>query len=324
MEFKDYYKILGVTDTASPEEIKKSYRKLARKFHPDVSKEAKAEDKFKELGEAYEVLKDPEKRAEYDQLKKLGSVDREGRFSPPPGWESASHFSGGGFTDADSAHFSDFFESLFGRSGSAHRSYTQTGQQRSFRMRGEDVHTRLALFLEEAFVGGERQITLRVPEVDEQGLVSHREKTLSVKIPPGLGQGQNLRLRGQGAPGIGGGENGDLFIDIEIAPHPLFDIDGKNLLLTLPVTPWEAALGAQVTVPTVTGKVSLKIPAGSLQGQKFRLKGKGLPGQPAGDQIVLLQIALPSSHLPDSQELYAKLAELEGSFNPRAKLGVEK
>ncbi len=322
MDFKDYYRILGVAEQTSPDEIKKAYRKLARKYHPDVSKESDAEERFKELGEAYEVLKDPEKRAEYDQLKKLGSVDREGRFTPPPGWESASHFSAGGFTDADARQFSDFFESVFGRSGSAHRSYARDGHQRSFRMRGEDIHTRLALFLEEAFAGGERQITLRVPEVDEHGLVSHRDKTLNVKLPPGLGQGQHLRLRGQGAPGIGGGENGDLFIDIDIAPHPLFDIDGRNLLLTLPITPWEAALGAQVPVPTLGGKVNLRIPRGSVQGQRLRLKGKGMPGDPPGDQLIILQVVLPERHDPAAEALYKKLAELEGHFNPRAALGV--
>lgn len=322
MDFKDYYQILGVPDTATPEETKRAYRKLARKYHPDVSKEPDAEAKFKELGEAYEVLKDPEKKAEYDQLRKMGARDADGRFRPPPGWESASHFSSGGFTEADAAHFSDFFESIFGKGGSAHRTYTNGGQQRSFQMRGEDIHARLALFLEEAVAGGERKITLSVPEIDARGLVTHREKTLNVKLPPGLGKGQHLRLKGQGAPGIGGGENGDLFIDIDIAPHPIFDVDGRDLLLTLPLTPWEAVRGAQVTVPTVGGKVSLKIPAGSQPGQKLRLKGKGLPGPTPGDQIVILQLVLPDKPHPDAVAIYDTLAKLESGFNPRARLGV--
>jgi curved DNA-binding protein len=322
VDFKDYYRILGVSDSAAPDDIKKAYRKLARKYHPDVSKESDAEAKFKELGEAYEVLKDPQKKAEYDQLRSLGAQDAQGRFRPPPGWESASHFSSGGFTDADAAHFSDFFESIFGKGGSAHRTYNQGGQQRSFQMRGEDIHASLALFLEEAVTGGQRTITLSVPEIDDRGLVTHRDKTLSVKIPPGLSKGQHLRLKGQGAPGIGDGENGDLFITIDIAPHPLFDIEGRDLLLTLPITPWEAVRGGQITVPTIKGKVSLKIPPGALQGQKLRLKGKGLPGHPPGDQIVILQLALPEKAHPESDALYAKLAELESGFNPRARLGV--
>lgn len=322
MEFKDYYHILGVSEAATADEIKKAYRKLARKYHPDVSTEAQAEDRFKEVGEAYEVLKDPEKRAEYDQLRKMGAFKGDGRFQPPPGWESASHFSQGGFTEADAAQFSDFFEAIFGRGGSAHRTYGAGGQQRSFRMRGDDVHTRLALFLEEAFQGGERQISFAVPEIDERGLVSHRQKTLKVKIPPGMRPGQQMRLRGQGAPGIGGGEPGDLFLEIELAPHPVFDVDGSDLIMTLPVTPWEAALGAQVTVPTLSGKVNLHVPRGSSQGTRLRLKGKGLPGQSPGDQIVILQLQQPATHSAEAEALYAKLAEIEHAFNPRAALGV--
>ncbi|WLQ12637.1 DnaJ C-terminal domain-containing protein [Hahella aquimaris] len=321
MEFKDYYKILGVAEAASADDIKKAYRKLARKYHPDVSKEKDAEVKFKEVGEAYEVLKDPEKRAEYDQLKRMGAYGEDGRFRPPPDWESASHFNGGGFTEADARHFSDFFESIFGRGGSAHRTYKQ-GHQQSFRMRGEDVHAKIALFLEEAFHGCEKQVQVQVPEIDEYGLVGHRSKSLNVKIPAGMGPGQHVRLRGQGAAGFGGAENGDLFLEVELAPHPVYSVDGKDIYLTLPISPWEAALGATVTAPTLNGKVNVKVPKGASSGQKLRLKGRGLPGNPAGDQIIVLQVTLPKSHSVDAEALYKELAEKEKSYNPRSKLGV--
>lgn len=321
MEFKDYYKILGVADTADATEIKTSYRKLARKYHPDVSKEDNAEHKFKELGEAYEVLKDPEKRAEYDQLRQMGAQQADGRFRPPPGWKSAADFSDAQQAGADSQHFSDFFESIFGGAGTAHRSYSQDGGQRSFRMRGQDLHYKIALLLEEAQQGCQQQISLRVPETDEYGLVSHRDKTLNIKIPAGVTPGQRIRLAGQGAPGIGGAEAGDLFLEIEFAPHPYFSVDGKNILLTLPVSPWEAALGATIEVPTLSGKINLKIPKGSSSGDKLRIKGKGLAGAPAGDQLVVLRITLPKEHSSAAQALYQQLAEQESAFNPRTVWG---
>ncbi|WP_020407033.1 DnaJ C-terminal domain-containing protein [Hahella ganghwensis] len=322
MEYKDYYKILGVKESASAEEIKKSYRKLARKYHPDVSKEADAEASFKELGEAYEVLKDPEKRAEYDQLRKMGAFSGDGHFQPPPGWESASHFSGGGFTDADPQHFSDFFEAIFGRSGTAHRQYGRGGRQYGFQMRGDDIHHKLPLFLEEVYSGVSKQITVNIPEVDERGMLAHKRKTLNVKIPAGMAPGQHIRLRGQGAPGVGGADSGDLFLEIELAPHPVFSVQGNDILINLPITPWEAALGTQVVVPTLSGKVNVKIPKGATQGQKLRLKGRGLKGGKQGDQIVILQISVPSQHSKEAEELYAKLAEQEKSYNPRNKMGV--
>lgn len=320
MEYKDYYKILGVAEDADAAEIKRVYRKLARKFHPDVSKEENAEERFKEVGEAYEVLSDPEKREEYDQLRQMGAFAGDGSFQPPPGWESAANFGGGGFTEADAQAFSDFFESVFGRGGSAHRTYGGTGQQRSFRMRGEDVHFRLALFLEEAYNGGEKEIEFSVPEVDQRGLVTHKRRRLKVRIPRGVAQGQHIRLRGQGAPGVGGGDNGDLFLEIDIAPHPLFSVDGRDIHLNLPVSPWEAALGQTVNVPTLGGKVELKIPAGAQSGQKLRLKGRGLPGSSPGDQYVTLQVVMPPAQTAKSRELFEALAE-EVPFNPREKLG---
>ena len=316
MEFKDYYKILGVAESADADAIKAGYRKLARKYHPDVSKEKDAEDKFKEIGEAYEVLKDEEKRAEYDQLRQLGARQADGGFRPPPGWQSAREFSNADM-DGGSQPFSDFFESIFG-DGTAHRSYSQEGSQRSFRMRGQDVHYKIALLLEEALRGSQQQITLRMPEADEYGLVTHRDKTLNIKIPAGVTQGQRIRVAGQGAPGIGGAEAGDLFLEIEFAPHPYFSVDEKNILLTLPVAPWEAALGATVEVPTLNGRVNLKIPPGSNSGDKLRIKAKGLPGNPPGDQLVTLRVTLPKKHSSEAEALYRQLAEKESDFQPRA------
>lgn len=319
MDFKDYYAVLGVSESAKPEEIKKAYRKQARKYHPDVSKEADASDRFKDVGEAYEVLKDPEKRAEYDQLRKYGTRD-DGSFQPPPGWQSASGFGGGGYTEADARQFSDFFEEIFG--GGRRGGFGGGGFRQSMRMRGEDVHARLALFLEEAFNGCEKQVSFTVHEPDDQGRLIPRQKTLKVKIPAGMREGQHIRLKGQGAPGVGGGESGDLFIEVELAPHPHFSIEGRDVLVTVPISPWEAALGATVTVPTVSGKVNVKVPKGATSGRKLRLKGKGFPGKHPGDQIVVLQVAMPEQHTAEAEALYEKLAELEKGFNPRSKLHV--
>jgi len=322
MQYKNYYGILGVEESATPDEIKKSYRKLARKYHPDLNKKSDSEEKFKEVGEAYEVLKDPVKRKEYDDLKKMGAFSQSEGFQPPPGWESATHFSGGEFTGADSQQFSDFFESVFGRSGTANRHYTRGGHQQSFHMRGEDIHVKLPLFLEESFAGGSKQISITLPEVDARGLVNHRNKTLKVNLPKGMTTGQHIRLKGQGAPGIGGGEAGDLFLEVELAPHPVYSVDGKDIILTLPVSPWEAALGAQVDVPTLGGVVNLTIPKGSTSGKKLRLRGRGMPGKPPGDLLVMLQITLPEHHSSEAESLYQQLEKAEHSFHPRQKLGV--
>lgn len=312
MEFKDYYNILGLKESADAAEVKKAYRKLARKYHPDVSSEANAEERFKEVNEAYEVLGDAEKRAEYDQLKKLGARGPDGSFRPPPQWESAAHFSDTGVGGGGS--FSDFFESIFGRHGTAHRSY-RSGHQQKFQMRGEDIHAQLPLLLEEAYQGGQKTIEFTVPEVDDYGLISHRRKKLNVKIPANLNPNTPIRLRGQGAPGIGGGAAGDLFIEIKIAPHPLFTVQGKDLYRTLPLAPWEAALGARVELPTLADKVKLTIPPNSQPGTRLRVKGRGLAG---GDLYVELRIVMPDKHSEKAQELYRQIAE-ECAFNPRAK-----
>lgn len=323
MDFKDYYAALGVSESATPEEIKKAYRKLARKYHPDVSKEDDAANKFKDVGEAYEVLKDPEKRAEYDQLRKYGAKG-DGSFEPPPGWQSASGFGGGGYTEADAQQFSEFFEEVFGGGRPGASSFTGGfgGRRQSMRMRGEDVHSKLALFLEEAYQGCEKQVSFNIQELNKQGQLVSRRKTLNVKIPAGMKEGQHVRLKGQGAPGIGGGEAGDLFIEVEYAPHPHFTVQGTDILVTVPVTPWEAALGATIKVPTVTSTVSVKVPKGSSGGRKLRLRGKGLPGTQPGDQIVVLQIVMPDRHSEKAEELYRELAEAEKGFNPRGKLNV--
>lgn len=333
MEYKDYYKIMGVGRDASQEDIKKAYRRLARKYHPDVSSEPDAEAKFKEVGEAYEVLGDPEKRAAYDSLGR----DWQGgeQFRPPPDWEQHFGFggrgggaaggTGGGFTD-----FSDFFESLFGEAGLGEAGFgrARTGRARtgrgaegfSFRSRGEDFQTTITLSLEEAYRGVTKTLTLSMPEIDESGVVRQRERTINVRIPPGATDGRRIRLPSQGGAGTGGAR-GDLYAVVRIAPHAFFRPDGRDVHLDVPVTPWEAALGATVTVPTLGGAVDLKVPKGSQSGRKLRLKGRGLPGKPPGDQIVTLQIVAPEATTPEAEAQYRRLAETVPA-NPRAHFGV--
>ena len=315
MEFKDYYKTMGVARDATQDEIKRAYRKLARKYHPDVSKEADAETRFKEIGEAYEVLKDPEKRAAYDQLGADWKAGQE--FHAPPDWDAGFEFRGGGFTGSDASAFSDFFESLFGRGFQGTPHARQTG----FRTRGEDHHAKVLVDIEDAWHGATRQISLQVPEVDAQGRLHTRERVLNVRIPAGIRQGQHIRLAGQGAPGLGAGPAGDLYLEIEFRPHPFYRVDGKDMYLELPVAPWEAALGATAKVPTPAGIVDLKIPPGSGRGRKLRLKGRGIPARPPGDLYVVLKIALPAADSAAAQALYRKM-EQELAFNPRAHLGV--
>ena len=314
MQFKDYYQIMGVARDATQDEIKRAYRKLARKYHPDVSKVADAEVRFKELGEAYEVLKDAEKRAAYDQL---GADFKGGQdFRPPPDWNAGFEFSGGGFTGGDAADYSDFFESLFGRGFRA-----GGGARASFHARGEDHHARVLIDLEDSYQGATRTITLRVPGVDAQGHVITRERVLNVSIPKGIREGQHIRLSGQGSAGMGEGKAGDLYLEVEFRPHPLYRVEGRDLYLDLPVTPWETALGATVKVPTLGGIVELKIPEGSVSGRKLRLKGRGIPGDPPGDCYVMLAIELPPANSEAAKEVYRKMAQ-QLNFNPRAKLGV--
>jgi curved DNA-binding protein len=314
VEFKDYYRIMGVEEKATADEIKKAYKKLVRRYHPDVSKEQDAEQKFKDLGEAYEVLKDPGRRSEYDQLRKMGARGSVGNFRPPPGWESATRFYDSGESTGE---FSDFFEAIFGRNGGFHRSY---GGNQQMRMRGEDVHAELALLLEEACNGAEQLVEIRVPEVEANALISHRSKKIKLKIPPGTADNSVLRLKGQGAPGMGGEPAGDVLVKIRIAPHPLFAVEGRNISLVVPVLPHEAALGTQVTIPTLQGQARVKIPAGSQSGQKLRLAGKGMPGQEPGDFFVVLKLVMPDSISEKEKALFEALAK-ENTSNPRSHWG---
>ena len=313
MEFKDYYKVMGVARDATEAQIKQAYRKLARKYHPDVSKEKDAEARFKEIGEAYEVLKNPEKRAAYDQL---GQGPRPGEdFRPPPDWGSGFEFSGAGVGGGNADH-SDFFESLFGAAAAGRR------QRRGFdNGRGEDHHARVLLDLEAALHGGSRTFTLRVPEIDAQGRLISKERVLNVQVPKGILAGQTVRLAGQGSSAGAEGTPGDLFIEVDFQPHPLYRVDGRDLYLDLPVAPWEAALGAGVKIPTPGGVVDLKIPASSHAGTKLRLKGRGIPASTPGDLYVVLQIALPAAHDEKAKAAYRAMADAL-PFNPRTSLGV--
>jgi len=316
MEYKDYYKIMGVKREATQDDIKRAYRKLARKFHPDVSKESDAEAKFKELGEAYEVLKDPEKRAAYDSL---GAQWKAGQdFHPPPGWDAGFEFRDFGDAGPDLGGFSDFFESVFGR---ARRTPGGASARREFRIRGEDHHAKVMVDLEDSYKGASRSITLQVPQVDERGRVVTRSRTLSVRIPRGIRQGQQIRLAGQGGPGVGGGEAGDLYLEIEFNPKGRYRVEGADVYLDLPVAPWEAALGATVKAPTPAGSVDLKVPPNSQPGKKLRLKGRGIPAREPGDFYVVLQVVLPPADNEKHRKVYEQMKQ-SFAFNPRA--GMER
>ncbi|MBV4539342.1 MULTISPECIES: curved DNA-binding protein [Pseudomonas] len=316
MDFKDYYKILGVEPTADDKAIKAAYRKLARKYHPDVSKERDAEDKFKEANEAYEVLGDAQKRAEFDEIRKYGG--QHGRpFQAPPGWQSRGGAgAGGGFEGGD---FSDFFSSIFGARSGSPFGRGQQQQQRSAGRRGQDVELELAVFLEETLNNESKQISFQVPQTNGAGQrTGFTTKTLNVKIPAGVADGERIRLKGQGAPGVGGGANGDLFLTIRMAPHPLFDVEGHDLIITVPLAPWEAALGAKVEVPTLSGKINLTIRPDSQSGQRLRIKGRGLATKHGerGDLYAQLKVVMPTQSDAETRELWSKLSE-KAAFNPR-------
>ena len=316
MQYKDYYKIMDLSRDASQDEVKRAYRKLARKYHPDVSKEADAEAKFKELGEAYEVLKDPEKRAAYNQL---GANWKSGQdFKPPPNWDEGFEFKGGGFTGGDNSEFSDFFEQLFGRAGfqSAH-----AGRKTSEHLRGQDSHAKIHIDLEDSYRGATRNISLSTPEMSAQGELHVKHRSLNVKIPKGIKQGQHIKLAGQGNPGLGSGEAGDLFLELVFNNHPLYRVAETDVYLDLPVAPWEAALGAKIKVPIPDGSVELKIPPNSRQGSKLRLTGRGLPTKVPGNFFVELQIVLPLASTDQAKEVYQNMQQTLG-FNPRESMGV--
>ena len=301
MDFKDYYAVLGVDRAASADQIKRAYRQLARKFHPDVSKEADAEARFKDVAEAHEVLHHTERRAAYDAV--LDARAAGPAQQPTTHWSDGFEFNGG-----DPDH-SAFFEQLFGRSPG----------RRPARA-GEDHHARVQIDLEDSFRGGVRSITLRLPVTGTDGAVRLQHRQLDVNIPKGLRAGQHLRLSGQGGPGADGSKAGDLYLDIEFAPHPRFRIEGRDVYIDLALAPWEAALGCTVAVSTPDGDVHLTVPAGSAAGRKLRLKGRGIPGTPPGDLFVMLVVTLPPAVTPTDQDAYRRLAESFPGFSPRTPL----
>lgn len=315
MEFKDYYKIMGVARDATQDEIKRAYRQLARKYHPDVSKDPEAEVHFKELGEAYAVLKDLEKRAAYDRLGANWQAGQD--FRPPPDWNAGFEFSGDGSDAKGAENFSDFFESLYGHA------FAGSGRGRpEFHARGEDRHAQVMIDLADAYSGSTRVITLRTPEVDANGRVAMRSHQLNVTIPRGVRAGQHIRLAGQGAPGIGQGKAGDLYLEVAFNPHAHFRVEQRDVFLNLPLAPWEAALGASVSVPTPNATVDLKIPPNSKSGSKLRLKGRGIPGNTPGDFYVVLQVVLPTAESAADKAFYASMAEQFKAYKPRSGLGA--
>ena len=321
MEFKDYYKILEITPEASQDDIRKAYRKLARKYHPDVSKEKDAETRMREVNEANDVLRDEEKRAAYDQLRTNVSS---GGAAPGPGWDRGFEFAGGDGHAPDDAQFHDFLSSLFKQAERQRRGSgadaRQAGAQQPYK--GEDHHADIEISLEDSLNGVTRELGLRSVQLDAQGRPQLVNRTLSVKIPVGVRAGQMIRLSGQGMPGEAGGPAGDLFLTVHFAAHPLYQVQGRDLSIKLPVTPWEAACGGQVHVPTLQGEVEVSIGAGSQPGSKLRLRGKGLPGDPAGDLYLVLEIVWPPATTEAAKEAYQALAKA-APFNPRRHLGVQ-
>ncbi|MDY0039170.1 MAG: DnaJ C-terminal domain-containing protein [Desulforhabdus sp.] len=324
VKFRDYYEILGVPRTATQEEIQRAYRKLARKLHPDVNKASDAEEKFKQLGEAYEVLKDPEKRQKYDQL---GAHWKDGQdFRPPPGWDVHFDFGRGGagpgqagFDWSGAGGFSDFFETLFGGAG-GFRQARRGGPQQGpvWRQDGIDQEATVRISLEDAFHGATKPITLQMQSLTPDGRASVQERSYEVKVPPGILPGQKIRLSGQGGEGTGGGRRGDLYLKVEIEPHPLYRLEGKDIYMELPITPWEAVLGTEVKISTLSGPITLKVPAGTQNGKKLRFRGKGMPSAKggAGNLYAVVTVVVPTRLSQREQELFEELGKVS-QFNPR-------
>jgi len=308
MEFKDYYATLGVPRTATQDEIKRAYRKLARKYHPDLNKQADAEAQFKDVGEAYKVLGDPEKRAAYDDV---GQRYRSGQeFSPPPGWDGGGFEFSGRDVGTGEADLSEFFQALFGRGAPAAHMHHGTPTA------GADHHARISIDVEDAYRGARRTISLRLPVLDAQGHLHFQERQLEVNIPKGVRAGQHLRLAGQG--GAEGGAAGDLYLEIAFREHSHFRVDGRDVYVDLPLAPWEAALGASVSVTVPDGTVQLSVPPGSPLGRKLRLKGKGIPGKPAGDLYAVVLITAPAAQTEAQKAAYASLAQSFADYHPRS------
>ncbi len=317
MDFKDYYAVLGVARDASADDIKKAYRKLARKYHPDVSTAPDAAQRMSEVNEAYAVLSDPEKRAAYDRLAQGYRAGQS--FTPPPDWGAGFEFHGAP-EGMDAEAFSDFFSELFGRMGAA-RAGASRRRAHAAPGRGEDLHAKVVLDLEEAWRGGTRTLTLQVPELDAQGRVALRNRTLEVKIPAGVRPGQLIRLAGQGGPGQ---PPGDLYLEVVIRPHPRYRLDGKTLIVDLPLAPWEAALGAVVPVTLPDGStLKVRVPANSQAGQTLTVRGKGLPAREPGDLELQLRVILPSAHDPRARALYEKMAAELSDFDARKVAAAE-
>jgi len=311
MQYKDYYQILGVPKDVPADALKKAFRKLARKYHPDVSKEADAEARMREVNEAYAVLSDPEKRVAYDQLGRGHAPGQD--FRPPPDWDAGFEFSGQPYGAHETADFSDFFAELFGRMGG----HAQPGRGHTGRGgRGEDHHAKVLLNIEDAFTGATRQISLRVPKADAQGRVVLDTRTLNVKIPQGVHAGQIIRLTGQGSPGMNGAAAGDLLLEVQFSAHPRLRAEGRDIYLSLPVAPWEAALGAVVNVELPGGPLQTRLPEGVQRNRSLRVRGKGLPGNPPGDLILELQIVLPPANTPEARAVYENMAK-SLAFDPR-------
>jgi curved DNA-binding protein len=341
VQFKDYYQVLGVPRDATAEQIKKAFRQLARKYHPDVSKEPDAAARMSEVNEANAVLSDPERRAAYDAV---GQGRHQGEpFTPPPGWDTGFEFSGPGDHGMDSGEFSDFFAELFGQMGQRGQrgqrgqggrpgGRTRSGAGRGFAdaagaagpLRGEDHHARIQLDLEDAWRGATRQIGLRVPQLGADGRVHLAERTLEVRIPAGVQPGQMIRLSGQGSPGAGGAPAGDLFLEVSLKPHPRFQVHGCTLVAELPVAPWEAALGAVLPVGLPDGStLKVRVPAGAQGGRTLRVPGRGLPGQPAGDLELVVRVLLPSAHDPRARKHYEQMAAELPDFDARRVAAAE-
>ncbi len=323
MKFRDYYETLGVARGATEAEIKTAYRKLARKYHPDVNKEKDAEDRFKEIGEAYSVLKDTEKRAAYDQM---GSNWKQGQdFSPPPNWNAGFEFADdpnagfGGYGGSYDGDQSEFFESLFGR-GRNRQGGRSSNARQGMHFKGQDHHAKILIDLADAYNGAKRTISLHMPTQDPEGHVMTQERKLDVNIPKGIKAGQNLRLSGQGGPGMGDGGAGDLYLEIDFHPSPLYKVDGKDIYLDLPMAPWEAALGTSLNIPTPAGStLELTIPPNTKSGRKMRLKGKGIPSKEPGDFYVVPNIVLPEAQSAAQKAAYQEL-EKAFDFKPRSHL----
>lgn len=334
MKYRDYYAVLGLPRTATQDEVRRAYRKLARKYHPDVSQQADGEDRFKELGEAYQVLKDTEKRAAYDRLGRQWQNGQD--FQPPPDWDEGFEFSGAGNEPSAHADFTEFFEAMFGGAHTGGRSRqterhgpapgrgaaTADDLEDAFRgtqrpIAGQDHHARVVIDLVDAYRGAQRSISLQMPVLDAHGHVILKPRTLNVTIPRGVRVGQHLRLADQGGAGLDHGPAGDLYLEIAFREDPRFRVDGGDVSLDVPVAPWEAALGGQITVPTPDGSVELTVPSGSAGGRRLRLKGKGIPGKTPGDLYVILTIVLPPADSDSARAAYEAMRQAF-HFDPRA------